>query len=156
MIEELYEKSKSSLRVKFYKKTQLDTFHVNASVHVLFFQYHSYSLRHKKTVSPPLTYVPNIIITDRRSLLYLCTWFRFFGCLVYKFPPIVANDVKHVSPILHSTGIIAFAWFIILPKFCQYFIVGISPIETSINVSTYLANAIIHGCCKFAWPFWPE
>ena len=54
---------------------------------------------------------------------------------MYKFPPIVANDVKHVSPIIHSFGIIYFALSIVLPKFCQYFIVGISLIETFIIVS---------------------
>ena len=115
-----------------------------------------YIISIEKTVSPPWTSVPNIIITDIISLLSLCTWFRFFGCLVYKFPPIVANYVKHVSPILHSFGIISFALSKFLPIFCQYFIVGISPIETIINVSADLANAIIHYCCIILWPFSPD
>ena len=73
MIEELYDQSKLSLHVKFYQKNKLHTFRVNASVHVLFFQCSSYSTHHKRTVSPPLTSVPDIIITNRRSLLSLCT-----------------------------------------------------------------------------------
>ena len=50
--------------------------------------------------------------------------------------------MKHVLPILHSFGIISFDLSIVLPKFYQYFIVGISFIETIINVSTDLDNAI--------------
>ena len=33
-------------------------------------------------------------------------------------------------------------------KICQYFIVGMSLIETIINISTDLTNEIIHGLCK--------
>ena len=72
---------------------------------------------------------------------------------MYKLPPIVANEVKHVSPILHHFGIIYFALSIVLPKCCQYAIVGMSLIETKINVSTDLANARIHGLCKNGDPF---
>ena len=87
------------------------------------------------------------------SLLSLCTWLIFFACLVYKLPPIIANDVKHVSPILHYFGIFSFALSIILANACQYFIVGMTIIETIINVSTNLAYAWIHGLCKNWWPF---
>ena len=73
---------------------------------------------------------------------------------MYKFPPIVANDVKHVSPILHYFGIIYFALSIVLPKIRQHFIVGMSYIETRINVSTDLDNARIHGFAKIGDPFY--
>ena len=48
MIEDLYDQSKSSLRVKFYQKNQLHTFHVNASVHV-----QGGSTPHPRGVAPP-------------------------------------------------------------------------------------------------------
>ena len=106
-----------------------------------------------KTVSPPLTFVPKIIITDTRSLLSLCKLLKFFTFLVYKLHPIVANGVKHVSPTLHSFEILYFSLSTILPKFCQYFIVGMSLIETIINVSNDLDNSIIHRLCQNWWPF---
>ena len=70
-----------------------------------------------------------------------------------KFPPIVANDVKHVSRILYCLGIFSFAVSIDVPKFCQYFIVGMSLIETITNVSTDFSNAIIHFISKIGDPF---
>ena len=42
------------------------------------------------------------IITVSVYMIKIC------GCLVNKFPSIVANDVKHVSPILHCLGIFNF------------------------------------------------
>ena len=72
---------------------------------------------HHKNLFRHHEHFPKIIITDRRLLLSLCTWLIFFGCLVYKLPPIVANDVKHVSPILYSFGIFSFALSIIIPNF---------------------------------------
>ena len=107
-------------------------------------------------VSSPLTYVPNIIIIDIISLLSLCTRLRLFGCLVYKLPPIVANYVKHVSPILNWLGIFSFDSSNILTKFFQYSTSCMSLIETIINVPTDLANERIHGLCKKWWPFSPE
>ena len=78
---------------------------------------------------------------------------RVFGCLVNKLPPIVANEVKHVSPILNCLGIFSSAVSIIFPKFCQYFIVGMSLIYTVTNVSTNFSNTIIHFSWKIGDPF---
>ena len=128
---------------------------MNAEEHVLFFQCHSYSF-HKKTVSPTWKSVPKIIITDRRSLLSLCTWLILFGLIVNKLLPIVANDVKNVSPIMHCLGILSFALSIEVTKLCQYFIAGMSIIETITNVSTNFYNTRIHGSCKNWRPFSPE
>ena len=97
-----------------------------------------------------------MIITDKRSLLSLCTRFRYFRCFTNKTPPIVSNDVKHVSPILHFLGIFYFAVSINVPKFCQYFIVLMLLIEIITYVSTDCANAIIHFYFKNWWLFSPE
>ena len=86
----------------------------------------------------------------------MCKRLRIFACLVYKLPPIFANDVKHVSPILHYFGIISFDLSIVLPKIHQYFIFGMPLIETIIILSTALTNARSHGLCKNWLPFSPE
>ena len=70
-----------------------------------------------------------------------------------KLHPIVANDVKHVSQILNCLGIISFAVSINFPKLCQYFIVGMSLIETITNVSTDFDNSRIHFIAKNGDPF---
>ena len=127
---------------------QPQTFHVNASEHALFSQCYSFFISIIKNVLPPLTSVPKIIIADRRLLLSLCTLLRFFGCILIKLPTIVANDVKHVPPILHYIVILSFALSILLSKNFQYFIVSMSLIETKTNVSTDLDNARFHGLCK--------
>ena len=75
---------------------------------------------------------------------------------MHKLPPIVANGVKHVSPIMHFLGILYSDLSIILPKIYQYFIVGMSLIETIKTVSTDLDNAIIHGLHKNWRPFSPD
>ena len=67
--------------------------------------------------------------------------------------PIAANDVKHVSPIMHFLGTLYFDLFIIIPKLCQYCDVVMSLIDTTKNISTYFDNTIIRGSCKIGDPF---
>ena len=72
---------------------------------------HSHSIL--KTVLPPFITGPKLIITDIISLLYLCI---FSLCIINKFLPVVANDVKDVSSIINYLGIFSFAQTIISPK----------------------------------------
>ena len=69
-----------------------------------------------KTVLTPLTSVHKVLITNRVSLLFFFAWLIFFGCLLNNFPPIVANYVKCLSPIMLSFGVFYFAWNIIFPN----------------------------------------
>ena len=55
-------------------------------------------------MSPPLIYLPRVIITETKSLLSLCTWYRFLGWLLKSLPPTTATEVKVVSQILHVIG----------------------------------------------------
>ena len=98
---------------------------------------------------------PKVIITNRRPLLYLCTRLRFFGCLVNKFPPIVANDVKYVSPIINYLEISSFARTIIFSKLCQGFIFGMSIIDTITNSYTDLPRPRSIFLSKIGYRFHP-
>ena len=54
-----------------------------------------------KTVSPPLTFVPSVMITDNKSFSSLWSWLWIFGMLLNNLPPITTTFVKQVFPILH-------------------------------------------------------
>ena len=81
---------------------------------------------------------------------------KIFGCLVNKLPPKVPNDVKQVLKILHYLGIFSFEVSINVPKFCQYFIVGMSLIEIITNISTDFDIERMRIYCKNWRPFSPE
>ena len=66
---------------------------------------------------------------------------KIFGCLVDKSPPIVANDVKNVSPILYYLGFF-------LPIFYSWHVTY----WNHNNFSTDFANARIHGSWKIGDP----
>ena len=101
---------------------------------MLFSQINSYSF-HKKATYTPLKSFAKVIITDTILLLYLCKLLIFLRCIVNKFPPIVAKDVKPALQILYSFGVFYFE-VSTFSKLFQYFIFGMSLIENIKNSST--------------------
>ena len=85
--------------------------HVNVLGNELCFPSQMFLLCHKTECPPPTPpkYLPRVIITDNKSLVYLWTWFRFLGLLLKSFSPMTAIEAKHISPILHFDGIVYIA-----------------------------------------------
>ena len=96
-----------------------------------------------KTVTPPLKFVPNFMITYNKSFCYLWTWFLFLGWVLYNLPPMTAKYVKQVLPIIHFCGLFYLA-VIILHLWCsQYFVVPIwfmNPKKFSASWAKYISH----------------
>ena len=81
---------------------------------------------------------------------------KIFGCLVNKFPPIISNDVKTCITNSALFRNILFCSIHIFPKFFQYFIFGMSLIDTNTKKSAGFANSRTHVSCKYLCPFSPK
>ena len=73
-----------------------------------------------------------------------------------KFPPTVSNGIKHISPTINSFKNFYFARTIIVSRVFQYFIVGMSLIDTIENISTSVADLTIHFLPKICKSFHPQ
>ena len=119
--------------------------------HDLYFPSQIFLLHHKARCPLPL-YFPRVIITDKKSLLSLWTWFRFLGFLLKSLPPITSIEVKNVSPILYFDGSIYLAIVSFCFNFDQYFFVTLFSILFQTNILAWPANSNTNFSFKILSP----
>ena len=100
--------SKENIQRIIFQMDQRFICHLNNLGNELFPPSHYISILHENCLSSGYIF-PSVIITDTKSLLYLCTWFIFLVWLLKSFTPIIDIDVKHVFPILNFIGIFSLA-----------------------------------------------